>query len=354
MHSLTKTLRYLVMYKPYYLNHILLWYIIRFLKPMPIPQVSEKDSFKDLNAIWFPSGYKPKIFLKWFMTNWCNYNCPYCFQDHSRNRRNGSTNVHSFDNYSPAEWVQAIDRTFKTKEMAVSITGGEPMLDMENMSRFLEMMLNKSYIDNIRITTNMSWNPLSLENLPNKGKLIFYLTFHPSHTRINDFITKAKLLEELGFSIGLVNYVMTPQQSLYFEELKDKLKEANLPLNPAPLWYSKPDKYLKRILKQMLDTADVNALMGGITKGKICYFPFIGYELNQNGDISVGCFPWVNGNIFKDDIPKLPEGPVKCPRYQCRCFDKYSFIKGLNRNIDLNLLKIYGNILRKHSGIETL
>jgi organic radical activating enzyme len=321
---------------------------------MPIPQVSDIDSFKDLNSIWFPCEDKPRIILKWFMTNWCNYNCAYCFQDHSRNRRRSSPSIHAFDNYSPVKWIEAIDKAFQTKEMTVTITGGEPMLDMENISEFLEMMLNRTYIDNVRITSNMSWNPLSLENLHNKEKLIFYLTFHPSQVRYNDFLTKAKRLEELGFSIGLVNYVMTTHQSSYYEEFRDRLKEANLPLHPSPLWYSKPDKHLKKILKQMLDIADANSLMGGITKGKICYFPSIGYELNQDGKINVGCFPWVNGNIFKNDIPKLPEGPVRCPRYQCRCFDKYSFIKGVNRNIDLNLLKIYGNILRKRLGLQIL
>jgi organic radical activating enzyme len=342
------------MYKPYYLNHVILWYIIRFLKPKPVPQVTEKESFKDLNTVWSPNGDKSRIFLKWFNTEWCNYNCTYCFQNHSRNRRNGSRSAHSFDNYSPVRWVDAIDRAFKMKEMAISITGGEPMLDMENMSRFLKMMLNKTHVDNIRITSNMSWNPSSLKDLPNKEKLIFYLTFHPSQVRFDDFINKAKLLKELGFSIGLVNYVMTTQQSLYFEELKNKFKEANLPLHPVPLWYSKADNQLKEILIQLLESADVNALMGNVTKGKICYFPSIGYEMDQNGNINVGCFPWVYGNIFKNEIPNLPEGPVKCPRYQCRCFDKYSFIKGFNRNIDLNLLKIYGNLLRKRLNLQTL
>jgi len=200
----------------------------------------------------------------------------------------------------------------------------------------------------------MAWNPSSLEDLSNKEKLIFMCSLHPSQTKIDDFISRVKRLEELGFTIGIVNYVMTSEQASCYKELMNRFKEVNLPLHPNPLWGSKTSKELEKILKIALDEIDFFCRTEGKTKGKICYFPSIAFEMNQNGDISVGCFPSVTGNIFKNDIPNLPEGPVKCPHYRCICLDKYSFIKGVNRNTDLNILKIYGNLIRNRLGLPPI
>jgi len=326
-------------------------------KPVPIPQLSESASFKDLDAIWRPNDEKPGVILRWFMTEWCNYRCPYCPQEHGRNRFKGSFRVHSFDNYTPKEWIEAIDRNFSDRRVAITITGGEPMLDVKNMNEFLSLLLTKPYINNVRIDTNMSWNPSRFKDLPNKKKLIFNCSLHTSQIKIDSFISKIKKLKELGFPIGIVNYVMTVEQALHYKELMNKLKELNLPLHPNPLYPLTPQSLkiiarFREIFKMALDDVDFFYKTGGNTKGKICYYPSIAYEMNQNGDISVGCFPWISGSIFNDDIPELPKGPVKCPHHNCYCLDKYSFIKGINRNTDLNILKIYGNLIRKRLGLS--
>jgi len=324
------------------------------LKPVPMPQLSESASFKDLDAIWRPNDGKPTVILRWFMTEWCNYKCPYCSQEHGRNGFKGSFRVHSFDNYTPKEWIEAIDRNFSDRRVAITITGGEPMLDVKNMRIFLGMLLSRSYIDNVRIDTNMSWNPSHFKDLPNKKKMIFMCTLHPSQTRIDGFISRIKRLKELGFTVGIVNYVMTPEQAPCYEELMTRFKEINLPLHPNPLWNSELNEDIKGILEMALDDVDIFYRSGGMTKGKVCYYPSIAYEMNQNGDISVGCFPWISGSIFNNDIPELPKGPVKCPHHKCYCLDKYSFIKGINRNTDLNILKIYGNLIRKRLGLPPI
>lgn len=333
------------------MKYRILRYLIHLLKPKPVAELSDLTSFKDLDAIWRPSDGKIGVILRWFMTEWCNYNCSYCSQKHGRNRFQGFFRVHCFDNYKPLEWIKAIDKNFMDKRVAVTITGGEPMLDLNNMIVFLSNLLSRPYINNIRIDTNMFWNPSHLKNLPNKQKLIFMCTLHPSETEIDKFISKIVKLKKLGFTIGIVNYVLTPEQALYYEELMNRFKEVNLPLHTNPLWNTKSNENLKNILKVALDDIDIHYRTGGITKGKKCYYPSVSFEMNQNGDISVGCFPWKSRNIFKDGIPKLPEGPVKCPHYKCFCLDKYSFIEGINRNTDLNVLKIYGNLVRKRLGL---
>lgn len=329
--------------------------IMKFLrhtrKPKPIPQIMELSSFKDINAVWRPNDNKLGVILRWFMTEWCNYNCPYCAQEHIRNRFKGSFSVHCFDNYTPEEWMNSIDRHFKDKRVALILTGGEPMLDLKNMRNFLSMILTKSYIDNIRIDTNMAWKPHHFKNLPNKEKLIFNCSLHTSQTKIDDFTFRVKRLEKLDFKIGMINYVMNPEQTSHYEELMIKFKEINLLLHPNPLWDYKHSEELEKSLKIALDDIDIFYKTVGKTKGKVCYYPSIAYEMNQNGDVGVGCYLWISRNIFKNGIPKLPEAPIKCPHNYCKCLDKYSFIKGINRNIELNTLKIYGNLIRKHLGL---
>lgn len=333
------------------MKYRILRYLIHLLKPKPVAELSDLTSFKDLDAIWRPSDNKPGVILRWFMTEWCNYNCPYCSQKHGRNRVKGSFRVHSFDNYPPNEWVKAMDRNFMDKKVAFTITGGEPMIDVKNMRMFLSELLSRRYIDNIRVDTNMSWNPSHFRNLPNKEKMIFMCTLHTSETKIGNFISRVERLRELGFAVGIINYVMIPKQSLPYERLMRKFKDIGLPLHPNPLWDSRPNEDVKRILQIALADIDIFYRTGGRSKGKICYYPSIAFEMNQNGDIAIGCFPQVYGNIFKDDLPELPNGPVKCPHYTCYCLDKYSFIKGINRNLELNILKVYGKIIRKHLGI---
>ena len=341
------------------LRRVLDYLSYAFLKVEPVPQLSESPSFKDLDATWRPNGQNPGVMLRWFMTEWCNYGCPYCRQDHRRRRSQRSLRVHSFDNCAAEEWIEAIDRNFMDKRVAITITGGEPMLDAKSMSEFLSLLLTRRYINNVRIDTNMSWSPSRFKELPNKKKLIFNCSLHTSQTKTEVFISKIEELGELGFPIGIVNYIMTAEQALHYEELMNRFKELNVPLHPNPLYplTSESLKVIARfrgILKMVLDSVDFYYKTGGRTKGKVCYYPSIALEMNQNGNIGVGCFQRVSGNIFEDGVPELPQGPVRCPYDKCMCLDKYSFIKGINRNIDLNTLKIYGNLIRKRLGLPLL
>ncbi len=133
---------------------------------------------------------------------------------------------------------------------------------------------------------------------------------------------------------------MTPNQALEYKKLKEKFLKANLLLHPNPLWDFQPTGELAKMLKEELGETDYYYRTGGKTKGKTCLYPSIAYEMSANGDISVGCFPsypatFLAKIICQSDLP----GPVKCPGNICFCLDKYSFIKGMNRNSELNTLE---------------
>lgn len=317
------------------------------------PKVKQNglSEFSEVKTAW-----QNAVLLRWYLTEWCNYSCPYCPQDHSRARvKDDGSSFHCFDNYSPRRWVDALDRALQDKVLALTISGGEAMLDVKNMHEFLSLILLKKNVANVRIDTNLSWNLESYADLPNKEKVIFMCTFHPSQTKCDTFLQRATKLMNGGWIIGIVNYVMTPNQALDYKQLKENFSKNNLVLHPNPLWDFQPTGELAKMLKEELGETDYYYRAGGTTKGKTCLFPSIAYEMFANGDISVGCFSKLSSNIFrKNQLPQRPAGPVKCPGSICFCLDKYSFIKGMNRNLGLNTLKLYSNRIRQKNGMQLL
>ena len=203
------------------------------------PKIAKENirDFDLLRSIWKPEG-RHAVILRWMMTEWCNYNCPYCPQQHDRNRTVGSYQVHAFDNYSSDEWIRVIDKYFSSCRVALTITGGEPMLDFKNMKEFLKAVLDKPHIDNIRVDTNLSWNPSLLSGLPNKEKITFMCTFHPTQTTIERMLDHLLRLREVGFQVGIVNYVMTTEQAKQYKKMMERFKKHVFPLHPNPLWGS--------------------------------------------------------------------------------------------------------------------
>ncbi|MCW4024171.1 MAG: radical SAM protein [Candidatus Bathyarchaeota archaeon] len=290
------------------------------------------------------------------MTDWCNYNCPYCFQsDHSRNHRIANGVAHCFDNASPQKWVDAIERNFRNKMLELHITGGEPMLDAENMSLFLQLISDKKFLRSIFITTNFAWNPKKYEKLQNKSKIYLMGSFHPSQISIDKFFEKTQQLSNLGWTISFVNYMMTPTQAPHYLAVKKRFSQIGIPLNPGPLVGAKlVDDYVD-VMKADLGELDFYYKTGCSTKGKICLYPTLAYEMGPSGNVTGGCAPMHNGNIFKSDsLPQKPVLPIKCPYNSCLCLSKYSFIKGINRNVQLNTVKQYGNVLRERYNLPLI
>ena len=111
---------------------------------------------------------------------------------------------------------------------------------------------------------------------------------------------------------------------------------------------------MKDLYRVALDEVDVYYRAGGSCHGKACFYPAVAYEMNQNGDIHIGCFPYTTKNLFKSAPPKLTKGPVVCAHATCQCLDKYSFVQGINRNTGLDVLRIYGKRIRANLGIQPI
>ncbi len=295
--------------------------------------------------------------VRWLMSEWCNYACPYCPQNHNRYQKVGKemTN-HAFDNFPVEEWNTAFTRHFGRRPFTITITGGEPMLDRVSMPKLLQHLIGMDSCEVVRIDTNASWGVRHFEHLP-KDRIELMCTFHPSRAKRDSFIARLKTDQEAGFQIAMVNYVMSQDNFDGFLPLCEALAELGVPVNPNPLWGG-PHTYSPAqmaALKSWLPEEDFGFRTAAVSpKGRKCLFPALAYEMNQTGRIKVGCHLATKTSFFDDALPKLFAGPVPCPNKSCVCVDKYSFLKDVNRNKSHSPIEIYADLLRERMPGTTL
>jgi MoaA/NifB/PqqE/SkfB family radical SAM enzyme len=310
---------------------------------------ADAAAFQPELDVWRPPDALPGVMLRWFMTEWCNYDCPYCTQTHRRDAPKGrGKTAHAFDNFPIEAWQDAIVRHFGTTRLAVLITGGEPFVDRKAMVPFLNFLTKLPATESIRIDTNGWWAPEPYAAL-DKSKITLMCTLHPSQTTVDRFLKRIDALLAAGFHVGMVNYVMNADNLPHYLDYKEELRHRRIPLHPNPLWNSTGDYAPEdlEILRGELEDADFQYRSGSLSPlGKKCLFPALAYELDYLGNIYVGCHAPASGNFFDKTLPPLFAGPVPCPHKSCVCLDKYSFVEGMGRNLSLDPLRTYGEILR--------
>lgn len=300
--------------------------------------------------VWQPKGKPETVLLRWFMTEWCNYNCRYCPQNHNRmNPIGDGFTAHAFDNFKLAAWLDAFDRHFTHTHLSLVLTGGEPMLDFQHMHPFLKHLTSRRQVKMIRIDTNASWKPEKYLDI-DLSKIILMCTYHPGQVEEDVFYEKIKRLLELGFNIGMINYVMDADNTPLYQARFERFAQLGVYLHPNPLW-GKQGLYAENdlaLMKSILPEADYiyrNELES--PKNKPCYFPSLSYEMDARGRIHAGCLPKRAISFFEPELPKRPQGRVPCPHASCVCLDKYSFLEGVDRNNEINPLNAYRKALWK-------
>ena len=209
----------------------LIQYYMNPLSSYNLLSSKDKEDFALLLDAWRPQNDN-RYLLRWLLTTWCNYRCPYCNQNHKK-----SSKTHAFDNHNASMWLSAFDKHFQNFKLSIVITGGEPLIDTKNMPYLLKGLTEREYIDNIRIDTNASWNPLKYKEI-NPTKIWLMCTFHPSQVEEKRFIEKIKTLLDYGYKIGMINYVIYGKQIEKFEEKLITFANMGIPLHPNPLWDS--------------------------------------------------------------------------------------------------------------------
>lgn len=300
---------------------------------------------------WRPAG--GGIILRWQITEWCNYRCSYCPQQHDRQAISASgARVHAFDNFPLEAWKDALCWHFKDARLSLTITGGEPLIDKENMSGLLTFVESAPFIECVRVDTNLSW-PIRWYEALDKSKLILMCTFHPSQVEEAAFWSKVEKIIANGFRIGIINFVMAPGQISSFMEYRDKADTFGVVLHPNPLW-GRESEYTEEergLFGHELPDADFRfRSQAASPMGLDCLYPALAYEMDSSGNLTVGCHPERNGSLFGPRLPELFGSHSPCPCATCVCLDKYSFLRGFERNTSLNPLDDYRRALLRHRG----
>jgi hypothetical protein len=303
---------------------------------------------------WRPEGGTTAVLLRWLMTEWCNYRCPYCPQTHDRRAdKGGGMTAHAFDNFPVEQWLEAFDRHFAATRLSLVLTGGEPMVDRRNMLGFLNHISASAAVECIRIDTNLWWRPEQFPGLDH-GKIILMCTFHPSQVEEAVFIERLRAVQRAGLRIGMVNYVLDDDNEKQFEERAKLFAGFGVTLHPNPLWNRRGD-YSEAglaLVRRMVPEHDYLYRTGlESPQGKPCHFPSIGYEMDAAGRVTPGCLYDRTGSFFDHQLPEGPPAAVPCPFQKCVCLDKYSFLDGFERNISTNPLGEYAKALVKKQAV---
>jgi len=282
--------------------------------------------------------------VRWLITEWCNYRCSYCFQ--AKHQRVPDT--HSFANFPVERWLEAFELHFSKSRLSLAITGGEPMLDVPNMRRLLDFLSASRWCEAIRIDTNASWNPTQYRDV-RKEKIIFNCSYHPSMVDEQKYLERLKAIQDCGFEVGMINFVLTRGQLAKFRVMREKLADLGIPINANPELQERYsfDAELAGQLRGAILEDDLYFKLGKSPKGRHCLYPSIAYEMGPTGYLTVGCIEKRGASIFDLVLPSIGNKSIACPHDECSCIDKYSFLSEFKRNTSTNILGTYCDLLLK-------
>lgn len=288
------------------------------------------------------------FFIKWYMTDWCNYHCPYCLQaSHTKD----SIKVDMDDILTKAEGINHLVKVSNvTKPIFFRLIGGEPTLfDIEKILKVFNFK-----ISNVGIVTNFFrpidyFKSLYIYCINNGMKLNLTLSHHPENI---NFFNKAMELTtwciENNLNTPEINVVVTEDFDTEFVDkyiekglthiraVRERTDLGNLNKNISKEkldWIDKVNNqnkgngrgsYLvsytdgtKEYVKTMSDFTAKFDYGGLVPDGRYCSAGQTGVFIKPNGDVypSCGGYLWREqfklGNLTDDDL-KLPTQSYMC------------------------------------------
>ncbi len=276
-----------------------------------------------------PGHLKDSLRIVWHLTYWCNYSCSYCpvlvFKERSPGKK---VQAHAFDYYPVATWLEAIKR-FPQQQIYLRLTGGEPFLDRKN---FRELLTGLSEMKHIRvgIDTNGYWDPSYFDAL-DKSNIFLNIGCHVTQVEFPAYFKRLLAIRDAGFSVAMVNFVLSPENMDTFEGAFSQLEAAGFCVNAAPMIQSglylgrseRTDRELDFMVRYNTPLDLHFKLLQPATKGRLCIYPAMTYYLRHDGQINVSCMEH-HQDLFKDGPPALPKAAVPCPNKQCEsCLEMY-------------------------------
>ena len=132
----------------------------------------------------------------------CNYACPYCSY-------NPKTQKGHYFKGTIDGWRQAFKSTFGNQHLVLYLAHGEPMIG-EKFYDVLDMVGDEPNWE-VRMTSNLSMplDKLIRTRVARENRLNTNASFHPTMTKIDDFLKQTLFLRDHGIEVPIV-YVMWP------------------------------------------------------------------------------------------------------------------------------------------------
>ena len=264
------------------------------------------------------------LLLRFVVTRFCNYKCPYCYVPKEKLLRKKTM----FSHHTPDEWIKALE-VFNDHHLELYFTGGEPTL-FDDFIFFLKEMVVKDFVHSVRIDSNLARVEKLLEHVQS-SKVKFLTGFHPTQISLEKFLDKLEKLEDRNM-LGFVNVVaskenmdtlkMQPHRLVksfegkgYFVNVAKDF-ERGLKYGYNPVYREYIDK-----LQHPLDNEYMN--LKNLNRGMLCgpgkHYIF----LSRHGNI-YSCGGKCHGNLFNENF-HLKETLVPCELAQCPSIISYSF-----------------------------
>ncbi len=305
------------------------------------------------------------LYVEWFITFVCNFDCAYCFYGPENLRKNAymfrrhgprvaRTPIQdkafglarrlgifdyadSFRNYPMEKWKAFFTylSTFK-RDIHLSFTGGEPLTVEKQAVEIINHLHDNFDRVLIRIDTNGSIVP-KFAGLTREAKITFNVSYHPSQ------ISRDKLLANLE-KIRMKGAVRMINRVFQMEELRGALDEVK---------YFADRGYFLNFSLEDFDTSDfteqdwalahtLRAPQDDIsvfdkTVGKSCAYPTFGFILTPNGYAYLSPCELKSVNVVANPVNvhrMLKKEPITYPS-KCVCFHQRAWTDGGYDDMDI-------------------
>lgn len=267
------------------------------------------------------------MYVRWMCTQWCNYRCSYCPQNHTRKQVYKGSPGHWADNQPWQEWYDAFTRHFAAYDTTLHLTGGEPMLDRKNMLPLLAVLSRQPWVKFLELDTNGTFDP---DWDVDRSRFGLHLSYHPEMVSESDYFTKVDRLQSHGWPIMMAAFVVLPGGFQTMRRFAAELKSRGIPINVMTL-DGRTSHYTPEQIEELrsyVPAADWYHAEAS-PRGKQCTYSSVSYEVDPDGSVIVSCHRTkgerYHGSLWST-LPLRPEGAIACPKSSCSCEERYTHL----------------------------
>jgi len=265
-----------------------------------------------------------RVFYNWEITRYCDYGCLYC--------NSYDTKKHEVRNEEQV--ISAWEKLYKKYGYGhIRISGGEPT----TYPGFFQLIRKLTDYFTLELTTNLNFNTELLTEIFTPEQIDVSASYHPEFVNVEEFLRKASLIRDAGFSKMSVTIVVFPfllDNLIYNAE---KIVSAGFQLNIQhysgkfneknyPDYYNEDEQEIIRKAITISGNEYNNEIFTSknvqvYSSGRICRMGHSYVKIVPDGNAFRCCHYEAEsiGNIFNEGF-KLLDEPAPCFLEQCPCY----------------------------------